>query len=91
MDIPAELERHEELDVRYATADNFLGTAVYTSPRASAATPPLHAPAVRVHKLAEQGYGLLIHDAYRPCATDESSGTLLEAVSHLHERLWFAA
>lgn len=54
------------LDIRYATTNNFLGTPVYTSARAYLQRPAAEA-LVRVHrKLATQGYGLLIHDAYRP-------------------------
>jgi CubicO group peptidase (beta-lactamase class C family)/D-alanyl-D-alanine dipeptidase len=55
-----------KLDVRYATADNFLSTPVYTQARAFLQRPAAEA-LVRVHrKLAEKGYGLLVHDGYRP-------------------------
>jgi D-alanyl-D-alanine dipeptidase len=55
-----------KLDVRYATTDNFLGTKFYDEPRAFLQRPAAEA-LVRVHrKLRSQGYGLLIHDAYRP-------------------------
>jgi serine beta-lactamase-like protein LACTB len=55
-----------KLDIRYATDNNFLGTPLYTSARAFMQRPAAEALA-RVHKkLAEQGYGLLIYDAYRP-------------------------
>jgi len=54
------------LDVRYATANNFLSTPVYTRARAYLQRPAAEA-LVRVHRsLSNQGYGLLIHDAYRP-------------------------
>jgi CubicO group peptidase (beta-lactamase class C family)/D-alanyl-D-alanine dipeptidase len=54
------------LDVRYATTDNFLGVPVYREPRAFLQRPAAEA-LVRAHRrLADQGYGLLIHDAYRP-------------------------
>jgi len=54
------------LDVRYATANNFLSTPVYTRARAYLERPAAEA-LVRVHRsLRNQGYGLLIHDAYRP-------------------------
>src|SRR5262245_28470015 len=60
------LDKSIKLDIRYATAENFLGTPVYTSARAFMQRPAAEA-LVRVHKaLAERGYGLLIHDAYRP-------------------------
>jgi serine beta-lactamase-like protein LACTB len=55
-----------KLDIRYATDNNFLGTPLYTSAKAFMQRPAAEAVA-RVHKkLAEQGYGLLIYDAYRP-------------------------
>jgi hypothetical protein len=54
------------LDVRYASADNFLGEPVYASARAYLQRPAAEA-LVRAHRgLAAAGYGLLIHDAYRP-------------------------
>jgi D-alanyl-D-alanine dipeptidase len=55
-----------KLDIRYATTNNFLSTPVYTRAAAYMQRPAAEA-VVRVHKaLASQGYGLLIHDAYRP-------------------------
>jgi CubicO group peptidase (beta-lactamase class C family)/D-alanyl-D-alanine dipeptidase len=54
------------LDIRYAGTDNFLGTPVYTQARAFLQRPAAEA-LVRAHRsLARLGYGLLIHDAYRP-------------------------
>ena len=53
-------------DIRYATTNNFMSTAFYRQPRALMQRPAAEAVA-RAHKaLREQGYGLLIHDAYRP-------------------------
>jgi serine beta-lactamase-like protein LACTB len=61
-----QLDDSIKLDIRYATDNNFLGTPLYTSARAYMQRPAAEALA-RVHKkLGEQGYGLLIHDAYRP-------------------------
>ncbi len=55
-----------KLDIRYATANNFLGTPVYTSARAFLQRPAAEA-LVRAHReLGAKGYGLLIHDGYRP-------------------------
>jgi D-alanyl-D-alanine dipeptidase len=55
-----------KLDIRYATTNNFLSTPFYTSARAFLQRPAAEA-LVRVHKkLADQGFGLLIHDGYRP-------------------------
>ena len=54
------------LDIRYASSDNFLSTPLYSQPRAFLQRPAAEA-VVRAHRaLRAQGYGLLIHDAYRP-------------------------
>lgn len=54
------------LDIRYATTNNFLGSVFYSQPRAFLQRPAAEA-LIRAHqKLKEKGYGLLIHDAYRP-------------------------
>ena len=54
------------LDVRYATANNFLGTPVYTQARAFLQRPAAEA-LVRAHQaLRARGYGLIVHDGYRP-------------------------
>jgi D-alanyl-D-alanine dipeptidase len=53
-------------EIRYATTDNFMGTALYDEPRAFLQRPAGEA-LVRSHRrLAEHGLGLLIYDAYRP-------------------------
>ena len=53
-------------DIRYATANNFLGTPLYTMARASLQRSAAEA-LERAHlRLQQQGYGLLIHDGYRP-------------------------
>ena len=55
-----------KLDIRYATSNNFLGTPVYTQERAFLQRPAAEA-VLRAHRdLRAQGYGLLIHDGYRP-------------------------
>jgi CubicO group peptidase (beta-lactamase class C family)/D-alanyl-D-alanine dipeptidase len=62
----AALDNTIKLDIRYATTNNFLSTPFYASARAFMQRPAAEA-VVRVHKkLAEQGYGLLLHDCYRP-------------------------
>jgi D-alanyl-D-alanine dipeptidase len=54
------------LEIRYATTNNFLGTVFYSQARAFLQRPAAEA-VVRVNrKLKAQGYGLLVHDAYRP-------------------------
>ena len=60
------LDPRIKLDIRYATAENFLGVPVYASARAFLQRPAAEA-LLRAHReLMEQGYGLLIFDAYRP-------------------------
>jgi D-alanyl-D-alanine dipeptidase len=60
------LEPGIRLDIRYASTRNFLNTPVYSQARAFLQRPAALA-LVRVHAaLAREGYGLLIHDAYRP-------------------------
>src|SRR5688500_17123070 len=55
-----------KLDIRYAGKNNFLGRPVYKEARAFLQRPAAEA-LVRVNqKLRTQGYGLLIHDGYRP-------------------------
>jgi len=54
------------LDIRYATADNFLSTPVYAEARALLQRPAAEALVRAHHALKGEGYGLLVHDAYRP-------------------------
>jgi zinc D-Ala-D-Ala dipeptidase len=54
------------LEIRYAQTNNFLSTPVYTQARAFMQLPAAEALARALHKLQPLGYGLLIHDAYRP-------------------------
>ena len=55
-----------KLDVRYATADNFVKRAVYDEARVFLQRPAAEA-LVRVHRaLKEKGYGLVLFDGYRP-------------------------
>lgn len=62
----AALDSTFKLDVRYATTRNFLSTPLYSQGRAFLQRPAAEA-LVRVQKaLAREGFGLLIHDAYRP-------------------------
>jgi D-alanyl-D-alanine dipeptidase len=54
------------LDIRYANDNNFLGMPLYSEARAFLQRPAAEA-VVRAHRaLASLGYGILIHDAYRP-------------------------
>jgi D-alanyl-D-alanine dipeptidase len=55
-----------KLDVRYATSNNFLGTPVYTQERAFLQRPAAEALLRAHHAVAARGYGLIVHDGYRP-------------------------
>lgn len=60
------LDKTIKLDIRYATASNFVGRAVYPEARAFLQRPAAEA-VVRVHKqLKKKGLGLVIYDGYRP-------------------------
>ncbi|MGH9819017.1 MAG: M15 family metallopeptidase [Pyrinomonadaceae bacterium] len=62
------LSRSIKLDIRYATANNFVGRPVYTEARAFLQRPAAEA-LLRVHKkLKAQGLGIVIFDGYRPWA-----------------------
>ena len=54
------------LDVRYAGTNNFLGQQIYERPGAYLQRPAAAALARINRSLALQGFGLLVHDAYRP-------------------------
>src|SRR5262245_32780945 len=54
------------LDIRYATANNFLGRPVYTEARAFLQKPAAEALVRANQKVRGQGYGLVIFDGYRP-------------------------
>ena len=62
----AKLDPTIHLDIRYATANDFLGRAVYTQARAFLQRPAAEALVRALHRLQPYGYGLLIHDGYRP-------------------------
>jgi zinc D-Ala-D-Ala dipeptidase len=55
-----------QLDIRYATPNNLIGTPVYSQARAFLQRPAAEALVRVQHALAKEGYGLLVHDAYRP-------------------------
>jgi D-alanyl-D-alanine dipeptidase len=55
-----------ELDIRYASTNNFMNAVFYEDSRAFLQRPAAEAVA-RAHRALEpDGYGLLIHDGYRP-------------------------
>ena len=57
-----------KLEIRYATTNNFVGKAVYPEARAFLQRPAAEALVAAHRELAASGYGLLIHDGYRPWA-----------------------
>lgn len=60
------LDKSIALDVRYATAANFLATPVYGKAQVRLQRPAAEA-VVRAHRaLKAKGYGLMLHDGYRP-------------------------
>jgi CubicO group peptidase (beta-lactamase class C family)/D-alanyl-D-alanine dipeptidase len=61
-----DLEPGVKLDMRYASTNNFMQTTFYREPLAFMQRPAAEAVARAHRALAEHGYGLLIHDAYRP-------------------------
>jgi D-alanyl-D-alanine dipeptidase len=56
------------LDIRYASTDNFTGTAVYPAPLAFAREPVAKALKKAQDSLSAFGLGLKVYDAYRPYA-----------------------
>ena len=55
-----------KLDIRYATNQNFLSTPMYSQARAFLQRPAAEALIRANQKLHAEGYGVVIHDAYRP-------------------------
>ena len=53
-------------DIRYATTNNFVGTVFYSQPRAFLQRPAARGLLAAHQWLQARGFGLLIHDAYRP-------------------------
>ena len=60
------VDRRIRLDIRYASSNNFMGFPLYEQPAAWLQRPAAEALGRAQKALAAQGYGLLIHDAYRP-------------------------
>jgi D-alanyl-D-alanine dipeptidase len=55
-----------KFDIRYAGSNNFIGFPLYERAAAYLQRPAAEALGRVEHSLASQGFGLLIHDAYRP-------------------------
>jgi D-alanyl-D-alanine dipeptidase len=72
-----------KLDIRYATTNNFMGKVVYPEARAFLQRPAADALLAAHRELARDGYGLMIHDGYRPWAItklfwDMAAGTPMQ-------------
>jgi D-alanyl-D-alanine dipeptidase len=61
-----------KLDIRYATASNFLGRPIYRQARAFLQRPAAEALARVNAGFREQGLGLVIFDGYRPWAVTKT-------------------
>ncbi len=53
-------------DIRYATSNNFLSAPFYSQARAFLERPAAQALAAAAADLKKHGYGVLVHDGYRP-------------------------
>jgi D-alanyl-D-alanine dipeptidase len=60
------LDRTIKFDIRYATTNNFLSSVFYKVPKAFLQRPIAEALVGAQQFLKEEGFGLLIYDAYRP-------------------------
>ena len=63
---PTKLDPSIKLEIRYATTNNFLGSVFYAQARAFLQRPAAEAVVRAARALKPLGYGLLIHDGYRP-------------------------
>jgi CubicO group peptidase (beta-lactamase class C family)/D-alanyl-D-alanine dipeptidase len=72
-----------KLDIRYASTNNFLGVPCYTSARALMQRPAAESLARVQARLAPLGYGLLIHDAYRPWRVTKLFWEATPEVNHI--------
>src|SRR6476469_4094666 len=68
----AKLDPTIKLDIRYATSNNFRSTPMYSQARAFLQRPAAEALLRAQRALREKGYGLEIHDAYRPLVCDKN-------------------
>lgn len=62
----AAVDASMHFDIRYATTNNFMGFPLYDRPGAYLQRPAAEALGRVARNLAPRGYGLVIHDAYRP-------------------------
>jgi len=62
----ATLDKTIKFDIRYASTNNFMSMVFYDQPKAFLQRPAAEALAKAHQSLKQHGYGLLIHDSYRP-------------------------
>ena len=60
------IDQSIKYDIRYAGTNNFMSNKFYTLAKAYMQRPAAEALGRAQRKLKDKGYGLLIHDAYRP-------------------------
>ncbi|HSH45345.1 MAG TPA: serine hydrolase [Longimicrobiales bacterium] len=63
---PAVLDPSIQLDVRYASTNNFMSAVFYDEHRVFLQRPAAEAVVRAQQRLAEHGLGLVLHDGYRP-------------------------
>jgi D-alanyl-D-alanine dipeptidase len=74
------------LDIKYATADNFTGRAVYPEARAFLQRPAAEALLAVQRRLNARGLGLVVYDAYRPWSVTR----LFWEITPLEKRMYVA-
>jgi D-alanyl-D-alanine dipeptidase len=62
----ASLDAPLKLDIRYASADNFMGAVFYASSRAFLQRPAAAALEEAALDLSKKGFGVIVFDGYRP-------------------------
>lgn len=60
------IDRQLRFDIRYASADNVAGRALYSQPRAFLQRPAAEALRRAHDRVRREGFGLTVFDAYRP-------------------------
>lgn len=71
------------LDIRYATADNFVGRPVYSSARAFLQRQAAEALLAIQRRLSEAGLGLVVYDAYRPWSVTKLFWEITPSEKHM--------
>jgi D-alanyl-D-alanine dipeptidase len=72
-----------KFDIRYATSNNFMGFPLYERPAAYLQRPAAEALRRAASTLAPKGYGLLVHDAYRPWFVTKMFWDATPAAAHI--------